>query len=135
MSQVQILVVAVRAKKNRQGILAPNAYSLVQVGHKWSFSKCDSINISSPYVMIWHLKCFFCFRGRVPSALKCFFTGIYPADICLFKVNNRTTMTICSNLIIKTPNRHHWRRSGVFNFNFESISLIPELFLLLTLNK
>ena len=40
----------------------------------------------------------------------------------MFKVNNRNTRTrceICSKLTIKTPERHHWRRSGVFIVNFE----------------
>ena len=36
-----------------------------------------------------------------------------------------------SKLTIKTPKRHHWRRSGVFIVNFEHIS---HLVLLLTLN-
>ena len=48
-----------------------------------------------------------------------------PAGIYLFKVNNRDTLImckICSKLIIKTPERCHWRRSGVFIVNFEEIS-------------
>ena len=39
-----------------------------------------------------------------------------PAFTC-FKLNNRNTRTrceICSKLIIKTPERRHWRRCGVF---------------------
>ena len=43
----------------------------------------------------------------------------------MFKVNNRNTKTrceICSKLTIKTPERHYWRRSGVFIVNFEHIS-------------
>ena len=63
---------------------------------------------------------------------------IYVAGIYLFKVNNRSTRTmceICSKLTLKTPERRHWRRSGVFIFNFEQISLIVLVFLLLTLNK
>ena len=41
----------------------------------------------------------------------------------MFKVNNRNTRTrceICSKLTIKTLERRHWRRSGVF-INFEHI--------------
>ena len=60
-------------------------------------------------------------------------TGIY-----LFKVNNRNTRTMCeiySRLTIKTPERSYWLRSGVFNVNFEQISHIVLMFLLLTLNK
>ena len=53
----------------------------------------------------------------------------------LFKVNNRNTRKkceICSKLTIKTPER---RRSGVFIVNFEHISHLFLVFLLLTLNK
>ena len=55
----------------------------------------------------------------------------------MFKVNNRNTRArseICSKLTIKTPARHHWRRSGVFIVNFEHISHLAVVFLLLTLN-
>ena len=40
-----------------------------------------------------------------------------PANIYLFKVNNRNTTKrceICSKLTIKTPTWRHWRRSGFF---------------------
>ena len=59
-------------------------------------------------------------------------TGIY-----LLKVNNRNTGTrceICSKLIIKTSERRLKRRSGVFIINFEHISHLVLVFLLLTLN-
>ena len=52
-----------------------------------------------------------------------------------FKVNNRNTRTrceICSKLTIKVPER---RRYGVFIVNFEQISLLVLLFLLLTLSR
>ena len=42
----------------------------------------------------------------------------------MFKVNNknnRTRCEICLKLTIKTPERHHWCRSGVFIVNFEHI--------------
>ena len=54
------------------------------------------------------------------------------------KVNNRNTRTrceICSKLTKKTPERHHCRWSGVFIINFENISHLAVLFLLLALNK
>ena len=44
----------------------------------------------------------------------------------MFKVSNRNARTmyeICSDLIIKTPKRHHWRRSGVFILNFEQVNV------------
>ena len=61
-----------------------------------------------------------------------------PAGIYLLKVNNRNTRTrcgICSKLTINTPERRHWRRSGVFIVNFEHIPHLVLVFLLLTLNK
>ena len=44
-----------------------------------------------------------------------------PEGICKRKVNNgntRRVWEICSELIIKTPKRCHWRRSGAFIINF-----------------
>ena len=61
-----------------------------------------------------------------------------PANIYLFKVNNRNTRKRCeifSKLTIKTPERRRWRRSGVFIINFENISHLFLELLLLTLNK
>ena len=60
-----------------------------------------------------------------------------PIGIHLLKINNRNTRTrceICSKLTIKTPERRHWRRSGVFIVNFEHISDPVLVFLLLTLS-
>ena len=60
-----------------------------------------------------------------------------PVDIYMLKVSNNNTRTrceICSELRIKTP-EHHWRRSGVFILNFEHISHLVLVFLLLTLNR
>ena len=60
-----------------------------------------------------------------------------PAGIYLLKVNDRNTGTrceICSKLTIKTPERRQWRRCGVFIVNFEPISRLVLVFLLLTLN-
>ena len=48
-----------------------------------------------------------------------------PAGIYLLKVNNRNIRAMCeiySELTIKTPEWHHWRRSSVFSVNFEHIS-------------
>ena len=61
----------------------------------------------------------------------------FPDGIYLLKVNNRNTRTrceICLKLTIKIPQRHHWRRSGIFIVNFEYISHLVLVFLLLTLN-
>ena len=47
----------------------------------------------------------------------------------------RTMCEICSELTIKTPERHQRRCSGVFNDNFEQISHIVLTFPWLTLSK
>ena len=60
-------------------------------------------------------------------------TGIY-----LFKVNNGNTRSmcgICLKITIQTSERRQSRRFCVFIHNFELISLISLVFLLLTLNK
>ena len=59
-----------------------------------------------------------------PERLMCVQSSfcIYPANIYLFKVNNRNTRKrreICSKLTIKTPKRR--QHSGVFIVNFEHI--------------
>ena len=62
----------------------------------------------------------------------------YPAGIYNRNVNNRNTKTgceICSKLITKTPERRQWLRSDVFIINFEHISPLVLLFLLLTLRR
>ena len=41
----------------------------------------------------------------------------------------------CSKLTIKTPERRHWRRSGVFIVNFEHIPHFVLVFLLLPLSR
>ena len=56
---------------------------------------------------------------------------IIPANIYLFKVNNKNTRKrfICSKLIIKTAKWRQWRRSGVFIANFERISHLFLMFI------
>ena len=57
-----------------------------------------------------------------------------PIGSYMFKVNNRNTRTRCeiySKLTIKTPER----RSGAFIMNFEHISHLVLVFLLLTLSR
>ena len=61
----------------------------------------------------------------------------FPNGTYLLKVNNKSTRTrceICSKLTIKIPERRHWRRSATFIVNFEHISHLVLVFLLLTLN-
>ena len=62
----------------------------------------------------------------------------FPAGNYMFKVKNRNIRTrceICSKLAIKIPERRHWRRSDVFNVNFEHISQLVSVFLMLTLSR
>ena len=61
-----------------------------------------------------------------------------PVGIYLLKVNNRNSRArckMCLKLTINTSERRHWRRSGVFIVNFEYISHLVLVFLLLTLNR
>ena len=64
-------------------------------------------------------------------------TDTIPANIYLFKVNNRNTRKRCEiylKLTIKTSQQCHWHRSGVFIVNFEHISYLFLVFLFLTFN-
>ena len=66
------------------------------------------------------------------------FGKMIPAGNYMFKVNNRNTRTrceICSNLAMKTPERRQWRHSGIFIVNFEHISYLILVFVLLTLGR
>ena len=61
----------------------------------------------------------------------------HPVGIYLLKVNNRNTATRCelfSKLTIKTPERRHWRRTGIFIVDLKNNLHLVLLFLLLTLN-
>ena len=51
------------------------------------------------------------------------------------KRNTRKRCEACSKLTIKTPERHQWRRSGVFIVKLEHISHLALGFLLLTLSR
>ena len=64
--------------------------------------------------------------------------GVDPGDNFMLKINNRNTKTrceMCSELTLKIPERRHWRRSGVGTVNFELISHLDLVFLLLTLSR
>ena len=62
----------------------------------------------------------------------------YPAVIYLPKVNDKNTRKsckICSKSTKKIPDWHRWRRSGVVIVNFEYISHLVLVFLLLPLTR
>ena len=72
--------------------------------------------------------------GKCRHSLK----GYFPVSIYMFKVKNRNTRTrcgICSKLTVKKPERRHWCRSSVSIVNFEHISHLVLVFLLLSLSK
>ena len=64
--------------------------------------------------------------------------SVFPANIYLFKVNNKNTRKKLWNMF-KVNNKNNraasWLRSGVFIVNFEHISHLIITFLMLTLNK
>ena len=69
--------------------------------------------------------------------IKYLFYLICAASNYMFKVNNRNGRTrceTCSKLTIKALERCQWRHCGVFIVNFEYISNLVLVFLLLTLN-
>ena len=70
----------------------------------------------------------------VDSMFLNIYSRIFPTGIYLLKVNNRNTRTrfeICSKLTIKIPERRH----GIFIENFEHISHLVLVFLLLNLSR
>ena len=106
--------------------------------------KCDmETQVSSVRVPVFddvcYSNCIICFVKQDNQLNVCRTEDFqFPAGIYLFKVNNRNTRTtceICSKLTIKTPERCYWRSSGVFIVNFEHISYLVLVFLLLTLSK
>ena len=107
----------------KRNLLRKKNYQFVQFYFRKIFSDRDT-PAKNP---LWRL------GNRSLDALK-----LYPANIYLFKANNRNTRKrceICSKLTTKTPERCHWRRSGVFIVNFEHVFYLFLVFLLLTLKK
>ena len=85
-----------------------------------------------------HLRVLFSRSSQLKKyIMKCIIANNFPANIYLFKVNNRNTRKrcdICSTLTIKAPEQRHWLCSSVFIVSFEHISHLFLVFLLLTLN-
>ena len=78
------------------------------------------------------------FSAFVLAPLKLFERTDISANMCLFKINNRNIrkwFEVCSKLTINIPEQHEGRRSSVFVVNFEHISHLFLVFLLLTLKK
>ena len=82
--------------------------------------------VSDPRVRLWFLQQSFTSHHIIPNSNY------------MFKVHYRNTRIrceICSKLAIKTPERCHLHRSGVFIVNFEHISYFVLVLLLLTLTR
>ena len=89
-----------------------------------SLYKTDLIHfyVASQVISIWSLH-----YGNI----------LAPVRIYILKVNNRNTRIrceICSKLTLKIPEQCQWRRPGIFLVNFEHISHLALVFLLVTLN-
>ena len=72
---------------------------------------------------------------QLQNSLHCA-KSLNPAGNNMIKVNDRNTRTRCeiySKLTIKTTERRHWRRFGAFIVNYEHISHLVLVLLLLTL--
>ena len=67
------------------------------------------------------------------SSLLC--SGLQHLPVQILIMEAREQQQTCSKLIKNTPERRHVFRSGVFIVNFEHISHLVLMFLLLTLNK
>ena len=119
-------------------IVISECYSLSKSSRSQVFYK-----IASSKVRIRH-RCFsvvfllwFCITKHLCSTTSSDLC-ISPAKHHLFKVNNRNTKKrceICSKSTMKTSQKRHWSRSGVFVVNSEHISHLSLVFLLLNLNK
>ena len=75
----------------------------------------------------------------LPKVMKCSWVSVkhISAGNYMFKVKNKNTRTrrkVCSKFTIKTPKRY-WRRSGIFIMNFEHLSHLALIFLLLTFSR
>ena len=87
-----------------------------------------TLNVHGSWMQKFHSSFIFLFVSRFS------FTGTKSTFTCS-KSSNRNTRKrckICSKLTMKIPKRHHCCRSGVFIVNFEHISRLVLVFLLLT---
>ena len=104
----------------------------------WRFCTCATLhfcnatcNLLTKFHLGKSIALFFSIVDMVPP-------GHRPASNYMFKVNNRNTRLryeICSKLTIKTLERRHWRRAGVFIINLEHILHLVLVFLVLTLSR
>ena len=92
------------------------------------------LNLAGPFIHSQVLSVAQSSYQNIPTA----FYRCIPAVDYMFKVNTRNTRArceICSKFTIKIPQRRHWRCFSVFFVNFEQISHLFLVFLLLTLSR
>ena len=95
---------------------------------EWRRSDVFIVNLEEIYTLFivfttWISKCQVGNRLHLGPAKHLWSSA--PVGNYMFRVNNRSTRTrceVCSKLTIKTPERCHCRRSGVFIVNLEHIS-------------
>ena len=100
----------------------------------WKIYRFKIFKDDQKMTWLWELNAFKIFRKYFKANYN-HHANATPANIYLFKINNRNIRKrceICSKLTIKPPERHHWRHSGVFLVNFKQISQLFLVFLLLT---
>ena len=134
-----------KLSESRKKLLNPEKYIRVKKKKKkkkkkWDREKKINIekNISESRKMFENGE-LFCYKSRekILNSINSNSTNL-PANICLFKVNNKNTRKrceICSKLIIKTEEWRQWHHSDIIIVNFEHIPHFPIMFLLLTSNK
>ena len=96
------------------------------------------IHFADPVFYDHHMKWIIVIHKVVFGVWTSYSYAFYPAANYMFKVNHGNTRTrceICSKLTIKTSGRRQWDGSGAFIFNFEHISHLVLVFLLLTLSR
>ena len=92
----------------------------------FAFAILQMFHSKSSFLVFWFQK--------EPLKGRCIFTQ--PAPICSkLTIETLDQTEICSKLTVKTTKQRHWRRSGVFIVNFEHISHLVLVFLLLTFNR
>ena len=131
-----------KLSESRKKLLNPEKYIRVKKKKKKKWDREKKINIEkniSESRKMFENRELFCYKSRekILNSINSNSTNL-PANICLFKVNNKNTRKrceICSKLIIKTEEWRQWHHSDIIIVNFEHIPHFPIMFLLLTLNK
>ena len=93
------------------------------------------INLNNQQVLYWISDVF---KGYTEMQHRCEVDQLKSYSSCFWyfsTICRRKRSEISSKSTIKTPERRRWRRSSVFIVNFEHISHLFLVFILLTLNK